>query len=277
MPAVNTPEPAPLRETLDRVDPDLYYFTMGLAPDEPAPDWRGPPFMADDGPDFLRGAMAATREQWSLTDRDLALAVVGDYAWWVGGPAVACYVLARRVPDVAPENLTFRHAETGRISEVALLSGRFAALPTDPAADPAVTTLDDEAALLGWLRGRLVAGLEPLVELVRANVRASRRLMWTRATDLLAQSMLTVARAAPDSGRYADDAAALVSHPGSLLAGKTGFFNVQDNGREHSFMVRGVCCNGFRLPGHGYCDSCPALSEQERQRRALESLAGRGQ
>lgn len=262
---------SPLAETLERVDPEKYYFGMKLG--VVGESWRRADSLARDDGEFLAAQMERTRTKWDLNNRDTAISLTGGYAWQVGGPAAVCYVLSRRVPDISPENLALRFDEDGGIAEAAVIGSRFAALPSDPAAShPDAVVLDSEAALLGWLRVRLEAGIEPLVVAVRSRMRISRRTLWSRAADLVTDAFLTAGFDTPDQARYAADADAFISTPGSPLRGNTGFFVVERDGRRGAFMTRAVCCHGYKDPEHGYCNSCPMLSQEERERLAVEEL-----
>lgn len=265
----------PLGETLKLLEPERYHFDLKPRPSEGG--YETVFSLVRDGGRPLALLMGRARARWGLGGRDSALAQVGGYAWGVGGPAVASYVLSRRVPDVSPENVALRFDAGGGLSEVALIRQRFAVLPSDPAADhPNAVVLDDEAALLGWMRGRLVGGIEPLLEAARGHVRLGRRAAWVRVSDYAAYAFLMVGWDAGDQARYAADAEAFVTAPGSPLRGRTGFFVVESGSRRGAYLTRGVCCQAYKEPGHDNCDSCPMLTQGERERRAVADLAARG-
>jgi hypothetical protein len=272
---VGPPHGSPLRETLRLIDPDRYYFELKPGPSERSYETVGT--LVRDGGQSLSKRMEQARAKWKLSVRDAALFMVGTYAWGVGGPAIACYVLSRRVPDISPENLALTFDGGGGLSEVALRSGRFAALPSDPAASHLeALVLADEAAMLGWMRERLVSGLGPLIEGVRGHARLGRRAAWRGVPDYVAQAFLMVGRDTEDQARYAADAEAFVSAPGSPMKSNTRFFVVEERGRRGAYLTRGVCCQAYKQPEHDNCDSCPMLSQEELERRALADLAARG-
>ncbi|ABG03391.1 conserved hypothetical protein [Rubrobacter xylanophilus DSM 9941] len=260
---------SPLAEALGRVDPDRHRFRMRAGAS--GEGWVVAAELVSDAALAGRQIQRA-RSRWGLRRREAAAYLVGSYAWGVGGPAAAAYVLARRVPDLSPQNVLVRLDEGGGIPEAALCGGRFAALASDPASGhPEALAFPGEPELLAWMRGRLVAGLGPLVELVSGLTRVGGRTLWGRAADLLAQSFLMVGEDTPDQVGCMRDARAFVS--GLPFGERVGFFVVGSGERRRAFMRRSICCQAYRNPGYGYCDSCPALSQEERERRALEELA----
>ena len=266
---------SPLREALKLIDPEKYYFDLRFGPPEGAYETVGS--LTRDGGEGVARRMEQARTKWGLGARDSALFALGTYAWGVGGPAIALYVLSRRVPDISPENLALRFGEGGNFSEVALLRGGFAALPADPAADhPEAVVLRDEAEMLDWMRGRLVTGVGPLIEAVRRHARLSRGAAWRGLADYVAEAFLMTGWDTGDQARYAADAETFVGAPGSPFKSNTGFFVVEDRGRRGAYTTRGVCCQAYKESEHDNCDSCPMLTQEERERRALADLAARG-
>ncbi|BBL80957.1 hypothetical protein RxyAA322_28110 [Rubrobacter xylanophilus] len=261
---------SPLSEALRLINPERHYFGMRTGAVEGG-EWVAATTLVSDG-GLVGRQLERAQDRWGLRRREAAAYLVGSYAWGVGGPAVAAYVLARRIPDLSPENVHVRLDEGGGIPEAAVSDERFAALASDPAAGhPDAVTVAGEEELLGWMRERLLAGLEPLADLVGAITRVGARTLWGRAADLLAQSFLMVGGDTPDQVRYMQDARAFVS--GLPFGERVGFFVVESAGRRRAFMRRSVCCQAYKNPEYGYCLSCPVLSQEERERRAAEELA----
>jgi ferric iron reductase protein FhuF len=265
---------SPLRETLGRIDPERYYFALTLGSPEDPYETVGS--LTRNRGQSLARRMELVRTKWGLSVRDSALHAVGAYAWGVGGPAIACYVLSRRVPDVSPANVALSFDGNGGLSEVALLRPWFAVLPQDPAADhPEAVVVESAGAMLGWMRDRLVAGMEPLIDAVRHHARLGRRTAWSGTSDYVADAFLMVAWDTEDQARYAADAEVFVGDPDSSLKGNTKFFVVEERGRRGAYVTRGICCQAYKDPEHDNCDSCPMLLQEERERRALADLASR--
>ncbi|MBX6764850.1 MAG: hypothetical protein IRY88_14425 [Rubrobacteraceae bacterium] len=260
---------SPLTETLGLIEPSRYRFGMRLA-DGTAGLLPAHELIHDR--ELLARQLEGAMGRWNLNRREAATFMAGSYAWSVGGPAAAAYVLARRAPDVSPQNVLIG-MEDGGILQVALARELFAALASDPAAGhPGATTLEDERGLLRWLRERLLEGLGPLIENAAGLARVGTRMPWARAADLVAHSFLVAGEDTAEQPRYAGDAADFINAPSFAAGGgRTDFLFVERGGVRRAFLVRGACCGSFRK-GAGYCDGCPALSREERLKRALNSL-----
>ena len=262
---------APPGETLRLLSSNGYRFGLKLGGTPEG--WTTAEVLASDRK-LLAEQTARLGERRDLSKRDAGLYVLGSYAWGVGGSAIGCHVLSRRVPDISPENVAVRF--DGGSCEAALVRERFAVLPADPAAGhPGAVVVADEAVLLGWMRERLVAGVEPLLEGLRTFVRIGERAARSRVADLASRAFLMVAADTDDPMRHAADAETFVTAPGSPLRGTTMFFVVERGGERATFLTRGACCRAYRRPGHGHCDSCPMLTQEEREERAIAQMAAR--
>jgi hypothetical protein len=262
---------SPLRSTLEMLDSGERPFRARLG--LPAGGWIGAAALTGDAA-LAEVQSERAMERWNLTRQKAGAYLMGSYAWQVSGLASACYVLGGRVPDVSPGNLAFPLDDHGLVSGVALIGGNFACLPDDPDREsPHATVLPDEEAQLGWLRERLEAGLEPLAAVLQERTGARARTLWNRASDMVAHAFLLMAGEAEDPLRCGVRVETLVKTPGSPLRANNAFFTVEHAGRGRVFMTRSVCCQAYRSAGYGYCDSCPVLSQRERERRAREELA----
>lgn len=261
---------SPLAETLGLIEPSRYHFGMYLA-DEVTGLLSARDFVH--GRERLARQLEGVRERWELGRREAAAFIAGSYAWNVGGPAVAAYVLARRAPEISPQNVLLGLDGDGGIREVALARELFATLAPDPASGhPWATPLENEDEMLRWLRVRLLEGLNPLIENVAGLAGIGTRMLWARAADLIAQGFLAAGEETPEQPRYAADAAAFIEDPKLASGGgRRDFVFVERGGVRRAFLVRGACCGSFRR-GFGYCDGCPALSQEEHVKRALASM-----
>lgn len=261
---------APSFERMAEMKGDLYLFARLGAPEDEG--WLPISRLMDDG-DFVGGQLHAIKEKWNLDNRNAAIGIVGGVAWQVGGAALFVYATERRVPDLSPDNVMIRLVDGG-LAEAAFVSGRFAALAGDPESEYATTLFDDEGGLRGHLREGIEGMLSPVVDNVRAAMRVSKRMMWNRASDLIGQRMLQFGETVADRSWCGHEAERLVKSSGSPLDGATRFFVVERGGREEVCLVRGCCCHGYKDPEHGYCGTCPLLSQEERERMALEAMSG---
>jgi hypothetical protein len=193
----------------------------------------------------------------------------------VVGVASTMLAIDRRVPDIAPGQLTI-HRNAGQwFDRIALRTARVAVLRDDPAAGhPDAEAVADESALLGWFAERAVACLEPALAGVRAIAPFGLRGLWGAVGDEIASAVVAADPNAADfAGRIVESVAArtphLTSRPQPMtLDGASGTLDV---------VVRGTCCLWYKTPaahrraeqGHlGYCLSCPLIDDDERVRRA---------
>lgn len=158
--------------------------------------------------------------------------------------------------------------------EAAFVSGRFAALAGDSEVESATAVFEDGDGLRSHLRDGIEGTISPVVDNVRAAMRVSKRTMWNRASDLIGQRMLHFGESVADKVWCGYEAERLVKAAGSPLDGATRFFVVEHGGREEVRIVRGCCCHGYKDPEHGYCGTCPLLSQEERERIAYEAMSG---
>lgn len=261
---------APAFGRMAEMKDELYLFArLG----EPEGDgWVSMSKFVEDG-DFVGEQLRTMKERWDVDNRSAAIGVVGGLAWQVGGAALFVYAAERRVPDLSPESVMLRLADDG-LAEVAFVSGRFAALADDPESESATTLFENEDGLRSHLREGLEAMLEPVVDHSRAATRVSKRTMWNRASDLIGQRLLQFGETLADKEWCGHEAEKLVKSPGSPLDGATRFFVVEHGGREEVHLVRGCCCHGYKDPEHGYCATCPLLSREELEKRAVEAMSG---
>jgi hypothetical protein len=261
---------APSFERMAEMKDDLYLFARLGMPD--GDGWLPMSRLMDDG-EFVGRQLRIMKEKWDVNNRNAAIGIVGGLAWQVGGAALFVYATERRVPDLSPENVRI-HLVEGGLAEVAFVSGSFAALATDSQSGNATALFADESGLRGHLREGIEGMLSPAVDNVRAAMRVSKRTMWNRASDLIGQRMLQFGETVVDKSWCGHEAERLVKSSGSPLDGATRFFVVERGGRDEVCLVRGCCCHAYKDPEHGYCGTCPLLSQEERERLALEAMSG---
>jgi hypothetical protein len=275
-PKTEEPAASPLARPFARMagmKDELYLFARLGAPEDDG-EWVSLSKEIEDG-ELVGEQLRTMKEEWEVDNRGAAIGVVGGLAWQVGGAALFVYATERRVPDLSPENVLLR-LEQGGIAEVAFASGRFSALASDPDSDAASAVFESEDGMRDHLREGLEAAISPVVDHVRSHLRVSKRTMYNRASDLLGQRLLQFGDTGVADGEWCGrEAERLVRSPDSPLDGATRFFAVENGGRREVFIVRGCCCHGYKHPEHGYCDSCPLLSQEELERRASEALASR--
>lgn len=210
---------------------------------------------------------------------------IGEYAWYVFAAAIAAYLAERRVPDPAPANMALRYrtytweegGETGESEriDVRFLSGRFVALPDDPAADhPDALVLPNLAALREWLRVELEAHLSPLIDRIYAATRLGKHAQWNLVADACAALFLHAGQVLGDPVRAQSEGLAFVKVAGSPLHNPdTGYITLEWAEHCETFRTRGGCCRYYTLPDSDKCTTCVLRPAEERDQRLRDYLA----
>jgi hypothetical protein len=276
----------PLVETIARVtalDPYLYTDVGDL---EAA--WVRADELARVDTPYLDQGLALSVARYPGAERRVAGAFfIGHYVWYLAAAAIGSYLAERRVPDLAPTNVALRYGtftweEDGKtgVSEridVRFLSGRFAALPDDPAADhPDARIMPDEAALRDWLRMIMEAHIEPLVETIAARTRLGRRAQWNLAADSCASLFSHAGQHLDVAKRARAEGLTFIKAPGSpMRPSHTSFTTLECNGHHDTFVERGGCCLYYRVAEGHNCLTCPLQPEDERKQRLLTYMESR--
>ncbi|GAA1351956.1 (2Fe-2S)-binding protein [Saccharothrix algeriensis] len=214
------------------------------------------------GFDAWRAALAdwLRAEHGDAPERTTGGYVLGWYLGAVGLLGGALFHQSRRVPSLRPRDVAIRVAERGRphVVGLALLSGGFACLPDDPAADhPAATPVADEQALAALLRARFADHAARFAAVFGPTVRLGRRQLWAAATDALDSAAWT-------AGRLGGDEAAGVADSALLLPARLDPFTSASTLRADAgggwTRRRESCCFHFALPGAEVCPTCPRVS-----------------
>ena len=254
----------------------------------------------------LDAVLASIRQTQDCSAEVAASYYLGWYAANVVAPAVAAFVVARRVPDLAPAQMSLRHCDGGWFDMTAFHRGDMTVLADDPALTPApapaltlapalaaspepapalapalaaarpvVDGADDDGALLERLAGGLVGHLEPLVDALRARVRLGPPALWGTVAAQCARAFLLTERITRDphvGHREADAFFAAASPP---LRARPTWQQFVHHGRHHTGMRRGSCCLAHRATSV-YCTTCPFTSDVERERRLRDWIDTQG-
>jgi hypothetical protein len=191
--------------------------------------------------------------------------------WYLAIPSYLGGLLfysARRVPSLAPRQLSFR-LNLAALQEVALRPGRFWCLPGDPdAGHPDARPVPDEAALGAVLRRQVIAHATRFLTAYGPQVRFGRRTQWAAVSDALDSALLLAGRSFGSPQTGASDARLVLADGGKPLIAASKICQITDeHGRTHWIRRRSSCCFLYALPGIGHpCASCPRVNEAERIR-----------
>lgn len=235
--------------------------------------------------DFMPGALwmeqliAHTQARFRTTAPVItASAILQGYQWPLIGAAIACYLLDRRAPALSMRNSRVHYTADFEADALALLDGRFAALPDDPAADhPDATVVADLDALRTALRTAIETHLGGVIDRLGVCCGCITRSLWLTAADACAGTLVWLMQECHpqiDMAQIEAEVNALIRVPGSpLYSRQTGLIRVTYQDDEEIFTDRATCCHWHRTKGGDYCSTCPKRTAADRTRRLMTYLA----
>ncbi len=225
----------PLAETLARaaaVEVGGNRLAVGFGPPDGSSDglpfgsvWATPAGLYSDA-NLLDGLLARAGAGYSTANPAVVASLfLKGYLWRLLSPAVAAFLLDRRLPDLGPRSVAFRFDEEGNAAEASFLSPGFAALPDDPeAGHPESRVVPSEDDLLGLMRDGLAGEhLPPLFDALHPRARRSRAALWSMAVDACADAFAYVGRELGQEEEARSHATRLLRGP-APLSGPTNYF-----------------------------------------------------
>ena len=264
---------APIARTLDRVsaaaDGGMDLSSRTRVPE--GPGWvRVDELAADEA--LLAGIMDRIGRAYGEDGRPFTgTSLLRGYLWRMLTPAVAAFLLERRMPDLRAGSVALRFGEDGSVEDVAFAGESFAVLSQDPdAAHPAATVLPSERELLFTLRDALAeTHLAVLIPALRSlGVRRGSRALRQVFADSCVQAFVFVGR---HLGREAEGvglARALLAGP-SPLSAPLNYRVLEYPGGSEATCVRNTCCLYYKT-GNGTCFTCPRKTDEERVRQLMQ-------
>lgn len=203
-----------------------------------------------------------------------------SYAWLMVTSALACYLLDRRVPDLAPEGIAFRtlkHASGEDLNQLRYLRARFYCLPADPAAGSAdAMVVADEAALQAKFHQQVEAYLPPVMQLIQANTGYLQRAMWGQVSDWVIGAAIEYTRLSRQPCQLDLFITQFAKRDGSPIKQSRGsviplHFDHPTTGEPclEPMLDRTSCCQWYRFPEAkgDRCGTCPGLPREKRIER----------
>jgi hypothetical protein len=222
--------------------------------------------------------IAQGRDRWGTDHPYVAgSAFIIAYLTRVTWPAIALYVLERRVPRVTLDNLAL-HRDGERIVGTALSHPFFALLPGDPAANHQdAEVVSDEAALYARLKEWLFeANLNIVIPALRRAARASLRVSRNAVAASCAQAFRQLYAAADNPDIVANEARAFFTDPTSPVHREATIELLEHQGKRGLFSRRSGCCLWWRSEkSNDYCSNCVLLTSEQQNERFREILARR--
>ncbi|EIV95248.1 IucA/IucC family C-terminal-domain containing protein [Frankia sp. QA3] len=240
------------------------------------PGWADCAFLT--GPHGVARSLARVARAHPGASPEVAASYLANwYSAAVVAPAVASYVLLRRVPDLTPARMSLRVLDSGWFDRTALhrpVGTVLAdALPAEggdeharPPGDGPDRVVGDLAALRGVLVDEVLAHLSPFVRELRARVRLGYPALWGAVAAQCARAFLLTERATGDPEAGRDEADAFFERAAPTMRARPRWHEFVHRGRPYIGMRCGSCCLAHRL-GDEYCTTCPFTDDTERERR----------
>jgi hypothetical protein len=212
-------------------------------------------------------------------------ALIQEYQWPLISTGIACFLTDRRVPDLRPENLHLRFPpeeeeaeEVEQPDRIAFTSGRFAALPDDPAAShPDAYLVPDLDALRAELRSGLEAHLAWAIARISRAVGCKEKGLWPFVADRCAMTLSWLMQEGEGQSCLtciSREAAGLVQVADSpLYHKKLSFFELTYQEQTRVYPDRATCCYWYKTEGGDYCSTCPHRTKEDRNARLLAYMA----
>jgi len=268
---------APLRETLSALENLTgQFYDIGELEN---PDWFPSTDLINLNSPVLDQSLARQTVRYSGMDaRTQASFFVNEFSWYFTEAAIGSYLMAKRVPDLSAENIALRFStytwhEDGESGEaerldVRFLSGRFACLPDDSAADhPDAQVLPNVDALRDQLRTTLEAYLTPIIDRLYEQTRLSCHAQWLLVADACAAQFLQIGRKLGNGEHSQAEGLAFINVAASPMNNdKTGYIELRYQDQCDTFRARGGCCRYYTVSetGDDYCSTCVLRKPEDR-------------
>jgi hypothetical protein len=190
---------------------------------------------------------------------------------WASGMAIAPYLRAGCVPDVALDNTSFKFRGSSFFERAALHEPRgWIAAPAASALHPSLTSLPDADALRRALRTTLAGQAAPVVEALHRWACFARRGTWGLLTSAWVSQFTAIAAPRDDQRGLVPELAAFFAGDDLVAAMQPRLHAVSCDGVVHLYQRRASCCRIYLLPGSPLCASCPLVGDEERLARNRE-------
>lgn len=263
----------PLASTVEGISAINDYLNVQLGP--PAGEgWIAATDLVADGSPRREELQARIQTRHKTTDRHfVAMTFFGASIWQVVVAGIASYLTTLRVPELKPANVALHWNADGWGDTLALVEGRFAALPDDPAAGhPDVTVVADRNALRAYFVEHIVRDyVPPLIDLVSATSPLGKRALWGVVADRCVGTLIWLAKELNQTAICLAEVDAL--HQTAPFTGKSGILTVEHGTHQELFLKRNSCCLSYKVPEQIYCSTCPLLPLEDRIQRLQAYVA----
>ncbi|MEM8857205.1 MAG: (2Fe-2S)-binding protein [Chloroflexota bacterium] len=267
----------PLTETFTQVKRVVEHVNAQLEPDDLL-SWMAPSDLFGDSSQTLADLRKFFEKSLKTTSKNvLGSALIQAYQWQIIMTAVGCFLVSKRVPDISLNNVRvklFEDNEDGEVGvgQVAFITGRFFALPNDPAAShPDAEIVTDVAALRFRMRLGIVEHFNWVISRIGHYIGTKPRGLWLDVADNCVSTIIWFMQeidANVASTAVEHEIKSLIRIQGSPLNfRKLGIFTLTYKDKTQAHHNRASCCYWYRYddPEAGYCSSCPRRPMEERR------------
>ena len=225
-------------------------------------------------PVALADLLARATERTASGRADIGATLMAEgYAFALALRAVGTLLFGTRIPAMAPAEVALQFADDGTtITGVAFPGAAYGVAGDACAADPSLTLVADEAALLAQLHVELEDHLEPLLEAIAARTGRPLRALWRSAGDRLGGAFLWLGDVVGMRERAWELGTLCMEGSGPLAVG-AGFRVLEHAGIAEPTRNRRGCCLIYRVEGNDTCFTCPLTSEAQRRERLAARAA----
>lgn len=271
----------PLLETFSRLTNVSEYINAQLGPSDES-GWAAPHVLFDASSAHLQDSARHYETSLHTTSKNMiGSAVLQAYHWQLIATAIGSYLIDRRVPALSHHDMQMKLDPTQvEVETIAFVSGRFYALPTDPAAaHPDASIVPDTAALRDQLRQELESHLGWLIEQIGQALGTKPRGLWLDVADRCAGMLIWLMREIDPTTAPAaiqQEIEQLIHVPDSPLNHpKIGSFTLTCGSETRAFLDRSSCCYWYRTEeAEGkVCTTCPRRPTEERNQLLLKHMA----
>ncbi|MEM7343008.1 MAG: ferric iron reductase [Chloroflexota bacterium] len=269
----------PLQATFSRVKELSEYVKVELGTPTDA-GWVEPPALFTPSSEKMNTLMVNMQKRLKTkSTRIVGSSLLQAYNWPLIAASIACYLVDKRVPDLSVSNIRVQFSDEEEVTALAFHVGRFAALPSDPAAfHPDAQVVPDIAALRACLRSGFETHFGWVITQIEQQVGAKPKGLWLDVADLCASILIWFMQDQDpkiDPELIKQEIDSLIREPDSPLNHKKiGLFTLTYAGKTEAYLDRLSCCYWYRWEeSEGkYCTTCPKVPKAERKERLLQYM-----
>ncbi|MGH9163433.1 MAG: (2Fe-2S)-binding protein [Vicinamibacteraceae bacterium] len=223
--------------------------------------WRGP----------FHHLLVRIAQRAHTEDRRTVAASFALRFGWASAMAIAPYLRHRCVPDIGLDNVSFKFKESTFFERTAIYRPRGTVVAGDSRAPhPSLTTVSDDARLIGTLRHALVSQAEPVVDALYEWSGFARKGTWGMLTSSWASQFIGLCTT-PDDHRGVRPVIEAFFRGGDVVSATQPRMHAVTYGpATHLYQRRASCCRYYLLPQGDLCASCPLVSDEDRLARNRE-------